>query len=82
MVDPGFSAAFPGGSYTRQWWCYGNERGNVGGIGIHGQNLWLDPSTDSVIVKLSVWPEPDTAEWHDLQTAILLDVSAALDTLP
>lgn len=82
MVDPGFSTAFPRGSYTRQWWCYGNDRGNVGGIGIHGQNLWLDPPSDSVIVKLSVWPDPDTAEWHDLQAAILLDVSAALDTLP
>jgi CubicO group peptidase (beta-lactamase class C family) len=57
----------------------GNDRGNVSGIGIHGQNLWLDPKSDSVIVKLSAWPDPDTAEWHALQTGILLDVSAALD---
>ena len=79
MTDPGFTAAFPGGSYTRQWWCTGNDRGNVSGIGIHGQNLWLDPRSDSVIVKFSAWPDPDTVEWHALQTGILLDVSAALD---
>lgn len=81
MTDPGFTGVFPNGSYTRQWWCTGNERGNVSGIGIHGQNLWLDPLTDAVIVKLSSWPEPDTAHWHGLQNRLLLDVSSALDHL-
>ncbi|QAB17356.1 class C beta-lactamase-related serine hydrolase [Leucobacter muris] len=79
MTYEGFTGAFPNGSYTRQWWCTGNERGNVSGIGIHGQNLWLDPPSDSVIVKLSSWPEPDTDDWHDVQNSILLDVSRALD---
>lgn len=79
MTDPGFTGGFPQGSYTRQWWCMGNERGNVSGIGIHGQHLWLDPRTDSVIVKLSTWPDPDTDEWHDRQTLLMLDVSEALD---
>nr|BAE97621.1 6-aminohexanoate-dimer hydrolase [Agromyces sp. KY5R] len=81
MTDEGFTSAFPEGSYTRQWWCTGNERGNVSGIGIHGQNLWLDPRTDSVIVKLSSWPDPDTRHWHGLQSGILLDVSRALDAV-
>lgn len=81
MTDPGFTGAFPEGSYTRQWWCTGNERGNVSGIGIHGQNLWLDPQTDSVIVKLSTWPDPDTEHWHGLQSGVLLDVSRALDAV-
>lgn len=79
MTDEGFTSTFPEGSYTRQWWCTGNERGNVSGIGIHGQNLWLDPRTDSVVVKLSSWPDPDTPHWHGLQSGILLDVSRALD---
>lgn len=81
MTYEGFTSAFPDGSYTRQWWCMGNERGNVSGVGIHGQNLWLDPRTDSVIVKLSSWPEPDSAFWHEVQSALLLDVSEALDSL-
>ena len=81
MTYEGFTGTFPDGSYTRQWWCTGNERGNVSGIGIHGQNLWLDPSTDSVIVKLSSWPEPDTDHWHGVQNDILLDVSRALDAV-
>ena len=81
MTYEGFTGTYPDGSYTRQWWCTGNERGNVSGIGIHGQNLWLDPSTDSVIVKLSSWPEPDTDHWHGVQNDILLDVSRALDAV-
>lgn len=82
MTFEGFTGTFPHGSYTRQWWCTGNERGNVSAIGIHGQNLWLDPQTNSVIVKLSSWPDPDTEHWHDLQSRILLDVSRALDHVP
>ena len=79
MTYEGFTGEFPNGSYTRQWWCTGNERGNVSGIGIHGQNLWLDPQTDSVIVKLSSWPEPLSDELDVLQNTLLLDVSRALD---
>ena len=78
----GFSDAFPGASYTRQWWCMGDDRGTVSGLGIHGQNLWLDPLTDSVIVKLSTWPDPDSPEWWDRQSRVLLDVSSALDSTP
>lgn len=81
MTYEGFTTAFPNGSYTNQWWCMGNERGNVSGIGIHGQNLWLDPRTDAVIVKLSTWPEPDSASRHEVQSELLLDVSRALDAL-
>lgn len=81
MTYEGFTDVFPDGSYTRQWWCTGNERGNVSGVGIHGQNLWLDPLTDSVIVKLSSWPDPDTEHWHGMQNNILLDVSRALDAV-
>lgn len=81
MTYAGYTSFYPNGSYTRQWWSTGNERGNVSGIGIHGQNLWLDPLTDSVIVKLSTWPDPTGSEWDRQQDGILLDVSRALDRL-
>ncbi|MGQ3383193.1 serine hydrolase domain-containing protein [Glutamicibacter sp. TV12E] len=77
MASEGFAQLFPRGSYARQWWCTGNERGIISGIGIHGQNLWIDPSQDLVIVKLSSWPEPDTAQWHEVQTNLLLELSEA-----
>ncbi len=66
--DPALAAAspnravLPGLSYRNQWWSAGNERGNVYGVGIHGQYLWLDPLSDTVIVKFSTLPEPVGAE--------------------
>lgn len=79
MTASAFTDAYPGGTYTRQWWCTGNDRGNVSAVGIHGQHLWLDPDTDSVIVKLSSWPEPAGEQWRRPQEELLLDVSRALD---
>jgi CubicO group peptidase (beta-lactamase class C family) len=79
MPESSFTAIHPCGSYTRQWWCTGNERGNVTGVGIHGQYLWIDPSTESVIVKLSTWPEPGSNQFHELDNKLLLDVGHALD---
>ncbi|MCT9869831.1 serine hydrolase domain-containing protein [Paenarthrobacter aurescens] len=80
MADASFTAIHPRGSYTRQWWCTGNERGNVTGIGIYGQYLWIDPATDTVIVKMSTWPEPDSEHLHALQNQLLLDISRAMDS--
>ncbi|SDX23784.1 hypothetical protein SAMN04487912_10921 [Arthrobacter sp. cf158] len=80
MKDSSFTDLHPGGSYTRQWWCTGNERGNVTGVGIYGQYLWLDPLTETVIVKLSTWPGPDSGHLHALQNQLLVDVSRALDS--
>lgn len=74
-----FPGGYPNGSYTRQWWCMGDGRGTLSGIGIHGQNLWIDPTTDSVVVKLSSWPEPDTAQRWATQSDLLRDVCSALD---
>jgi CubicO group peptidase (beta-lactamase class C family) len=66
--EPGeISATFPDATYHDQWWITRNDRGVVFGIGIFGQFLWLDPTSDVVIVKLSSWPiasEPDLVREH------------------
>lgn len=68
----------PNVSYRNQWWSAGNERGNVYAVGIHGQYIWLDPPTRTVIVKLSSCPEPVTAEWNARHAALFRDVCAAI----
>lgn len=47
------------GSYRNQFWITGDERGSFYGIGIHGQYVWLDPTSDVVVAKLSSLPEAD-----------------------
>lgn len=68
----------PNASYRNQWWATGNERGNVYAVGIHGQYVWLDPSTDTVIVKLSSCPEPVTVAWNDVHAALFRDICEAV----
>lgn len=47
---------FPNGRYRNKWYQPGD--GAFCGIGIHGQWLYVDPSTATVIVKMSSQPEP------------------------
>lgn len=68
----------PNVSYRNQWWSTGNERGNVYAVGIHGQYIWLDPPTDTVIVKLSSCPEPVTAAWNVVHAELFRDICDAL----
>ncbi|MBK0419496.1 serine hydrolase [Leucobacter sp. CSA1] len=48
---------FPNFTYRNQWWSLGDARGSVHAVGIHGQYLWLDPASGTIIVKFSSAPE-------------------------
>ena len=46
----------PAISYHNQWWRLGDGRGSAFVPGLLGQYIWLDPTSDVVIVKLSSVP--------------------------
>ena len=46
------------GRYRSKWYQTGFNSGAFFGIGIHGQWLYVDPSTETVLVKLSSQPLP------------------------
>lgn len=73
-----FQRVHPDGSYRNQWWVTGNDRANVYAVGIHGQYIWLDPPTGTVIVKLSSCPEPVTEGWNRLHADLFREVCEAL----
>ena len=52
----------PNGSYRNQFWISGDDDGSFYGVGIHGQYVWMNPTTDVVIVKLSSLPQADATE--------------------
>ena len=52
-------AVHPNGSYRNQFWVSGDERGSFYGVGIHGQYVWMDPTADVVVAKLSSLPAAD-----------------------
>jgi CubicO group peptidase (beta-lactamase class C family) len=53
------SEAHPHGSYRNQFWVTGDDHGSFYGVGIYGQYVWMDPTADVVIVKLSSLPDAD-----------------------
>ncbi|MGB3258943.1 MAG: serine hydrolase [Ornithinimicrobium sp.] len=67
-----------GGSYRNQFWvpvCGGRE---LLALGIHGQMLWMDASSDLVFLKLSDWPRPSNPELLSTTYAVARRCAAAL----
>lgn len=54
----GRNVDLPNGRYRSQWYQSGEADGAYCAIGIHGQWLYVDPSTETVIVKFSSQPDP------------------------
>ncbi|WP_235560787.1 serine hydrolase domain-containing protein [Microbacterium sp. Leaf320] len=73
-----FQRIHPGGSYSNQWWITGSARGDYYAAGIHGQFIWVDPATRTVIVKFSSWPEPVTEDWNRLHSVLFREICDAI----
>jgi CubicO group peptidase (beta-lactamase class C family) len=46
----------PGWSYGNMWWISNNEHGAIMARGIHGQNIYIDPRAEMVIVRYASNP--------------------------
>jgi len=56
----GFST-IPNGSYTSQWWVFHNDHGAYAARGVHGQTIYVDPTAEMVLVRLSSFPRAQNA---------------------
>ncbi|MDX3926184.1 MAG: serine hydrolase [Shinella sp.] len=54
----GQNASLPNGRYRSQWYQSGEAGDAFCAIGIHGQWLYVDPGSETVVVKLSSQPNP------------------------
>lgn len=52
------AAVFPGGHYRSKWYTIDPSRGDLAAVGIHGQWIYVDAATDTVIVKVASQPRP------------------------
>lgn len=66
---------YPGGSYRSYW--YETGTGALAGMGIFGQWLWVDRSSETVIVRLSSEPVPVNDDLDQCVIAMMKAVSAA-----
>ena len=51
-------ALHPGGSYKNKWWITAGTSREIFGVGIYGQYVWVDPTSETVIAKFSSLPIP------------------------
>lgn len=69
--------------YGYQWWIPQGDRGEFTGIGVYNQFVFVDPSRDVTIVKLTanpVYGSPDDDHMSELETiAFLRAIAAACD---
>lgn len=73
-----FQRIHPGGTYSNQWWITGDARGDYYAAGIHGQFIWVDPATQTIIAKFSSWPEPVTEERNRTHARLFRDICDAV----
>jgi CubicO group peptidase (beta-lactamase class C family) len=62
--DSKYGELMPGWHYRNQFWMPALGRDILLGIGIHGQALFVDKTTETVIVKLSSQPTMEIFEMH------------------
>jgi CubicO group peptidase (beta-lactamase class C family) len=56
--DGDLAFVFPDGRYRACWYTIDPARNDLAAVGIHGQWIHVDPSTDAVIVKVAAQPSP------------------------
>ena len=73
-----YGETLPGAHYRNQCWVIDPNRGVILGVGIFGQTVYVNLSTQTVIVKLSSQPEPRDLEMFMNSFAAMDAVSEAL----
>ena len=58
LAQPTAARFLPAGRYRSKWYMIGNASGAYCAIGIHGQWIYIDPTAEMVIAKLSSQPQP------------------------
>lgn len=56
--DGDLAFVFPNGRYRACWYTIDPARNDLAAVGIHGQWIYVDPTTDTVIVKVAAQPNP------------------------
>lgn len=80
-ADGDLAEIFPGARYRSKWYTIDTKRCDLAAIGIHGQWLYVDTASDTVIVKLATQPKamdiPLDHRWLAAFRAITAHVAGA-----
>jgi len=65
---------FPKGNYRSKWYQTGFNDNEYCGIGIHGQNIWINPKKELTIVRLSSASEPINIKTEELMFSVFKEI--------
>ncbi len=68
--------------YGYQWWLETGELGSFSALGIFGQMIWINPTTETVIVMHSAWPFASTQELSIHQFMLTKAINDFLKKIP
>jgi CubicO group peptidase (beta-lactamase class C family) len=75
---PGFNPAFPEGSYRNQFWIEDPRTRSLMSRGIFGQLIYMSWATETVVVKLSTYPDPTNLAYALATMKAIHAIEAAL----
>ena len=69
---------FPKGNYRSKWYQTGFDDNEFCAIGIHGQNIWINPKKELTIVRLSSAADPINIQTEELMFSTFKKIAESL----
>ena len=66
---------FPNGNYRSKWYQTGFNDNEYCAIGIHGQNIWINPQKEITIVRMSSASDPINIKNEELMFSVFDEIS-------
>ena len=66
---------FPKGNYRSKWYQTGFKDNEYCAIGIHGQNIWINPQKEITIVRMSSASDPINIKTEELMFSVFDEIS-------
>ena len=66
---------FPKGNYRSKWYQTGFKHNEYCAIGIHGQNIWINPQKEITIVRMSSASDPINIKTEELMFSVFDEIS-------
>ena len=66
---------FPKGNYRSKWYQTGFKDDEFCAIGIHGQNIWINPNKEITIVRMSSASDPINIQTEELMFSVFDEIS-------
>lgn len=69
---------FPNGNYRSKWYQTGFNDNEFCGIGIHGQNIWINPNKELTIIRMSSAADPINIKTEELMFEVFEEIGKTL----